>query len=82
MVIIRLARGGSKKRPFYHITVADSRFSRDGRFIEQLGFSNQFARGKEERVRVNQARLDYWLSHGAQVTQSVKNVLKINAKTI
>ncbi|WP_299316627.1 30S ribosomal protein S16, partial [uncultured Halomonas sp.] len=52
MVTIRLARGGAKKRPFYHLTVSDSRNSRDGRFIERLGFFNPIARGQEERLRV------------------------------
>ncbi len=52
MVVIRLARGGSKKRPFYHITVADQRNPRDGRFIERVGFFNPIARGQEERLRV------------------------------
>ena len=56
MVTIRLARGGSKKRPFYHLTVTDSRKSRDGRFIERVGFFNPVARGQEERLRVDRDR--------------------------
>ena len=61
MVIIRLARGGSKKRPFYHLTVTDSRKSRDGRFIERVGFFNPVARGQEERLRIDRDRIDHWL---------------------
>lgn len=76
MVIIRLSRGGSKKRPFYHITVADSRVSRDGRFIERIGFFNPVARGAEENSRIDLDRYDYWVSQGAQVSDRVKQVTK------
>jgi small subunit ribosomal protein S16 len=76
MVIIRLSRGGSKKRPFYHITVADSRVSRDGRFIERIGFYNPIARGGEENSRIDLERYDYWVSQGAQVSDRVKQVTK------
>ncbi|HJL62531.1 MAG TPA: 30S ribosomal protein S16 [Pseudomonadales bacterium] len=76
MVIIRLSRGGSKKRPFYHITVADSRVSRDGRFIERIGFFNPIARGAEEGTRLDLARFDYWTSQGAQVSDRVKQISK------
>ena len=72
MVVIRLARGGSKKRPFYHITVADKRRSRDGRFIERLGFFNPLARGGEERLRIDIERLEYWVRLGAQMSDRVK----------
>ena len=78
MVIIRLARGGSKKRPFYHLTVTDSRKSRDGRFIERVGFFNPVARGQEERLRVDQARIDHWVSLGAQTSDRVAQLLKGN----
>lgn len=71
MVKIRLSRGGSKKRPFYHLTVADSRSSRDGRFIERVGFFNPIARGQEERLRVDAERVDYWVAQGAQVSERV-----------
>jgi small subunit ribosomal protein S16 len=57
MVVIRLSRGGAKKRPFYHLTVTDSRNPRDGSFIERVGFFNPIAAGKEERLRVDQARV-------------------------
>ncbi|GAB6069567.1 30S ribosomal protein S16 [Thiomicrorhabdus hydrogeniphila] len=76
MVVVRLARGGSKKRPFYKLVVADQRFSATGRFIEQVGFYNPIARGQEEKIRVDQARVDYWVAQGAQVSPRVKNVLK------
>ena len=76
MVIIRLSRGGSKKRPFYHVTVADSHVSRDGRFIERLGFYNPLARGAEEGTRIDLERYDYWVSQGAQTSDRVKKVIR------
>lgn len=76
MVVIRLSRGGSKKRPFYHLTVADSRNARDGRFIERVGFFNPIARGQEERIRVSLDRVDYWVSKGAQTSDRVAQLLK------
>ncbi len=76
MVTIRLARGGSKKRPFYHLTVADSRNSRNGRFIERVGFFNPVARGQEERLRVDQERVDHWVAQGAQLSDRVAALLK------
>ena len=76
MVTIRLARGGSKKRPFYHVTVADSRRARDSRYIERVGFFNPIANGEEERVRIDSKRVDYWLSQGAQASDRVKRLLK------
>jgi small subunit ribosomal protein S16 len=80
MVTIRLSRGGAKKRPFYHITVADSRNARDGRFIERVGFFNPVARGQEERLRVDMERVEYWQSKGAQLSPRVAKVLKDAAK--
>ena len=80
MVIIRLALGGSKKRPFYHITVADSRRARDSRFIERVGFFNPVSRGNAERLRVEQERIDFWLSKGAQLSPRVKALLKQQQK--
>ncbi len=76
MVVIRLARGGSKKRPFYHIHVADSRMPRDGRFIERLGFFNPLACGSEEKLRVELERVDFWVARGAQPTDRVAKLLK------
>lgn len=76
MVSIRLARGGSKKRPFYHLTVTDSRNPRDGRFLERVGFFNPVARGQEERLRVDAERIEYWVGQGAQVSDRVRKLLK------
>ncbi len=76
MVTIRMARGGSKKRPFYQIVVTDSRNRRDGRFIERVGFFNPVARGSEERVRIDRERVDYWVSKGAQPSDRVASLLK------
>ena len=76
MVTIRLARGGSKKRPFYHLTVSDSRNARNGRFIERVGFFNPVARGQEERLRVDNERIEYWLSQGAQLSVRVARLVK------
>ncbi|WP_150302785.1 30S ribosomal protein S16 [Pseudomonas saliphila] len=78
MVTIRLARGGSKKRPFYHLTVANSRNARDGRFVERVGFFNPVAAGAEPRLSVNQERVSYWLSMGAQPSERVASLLKEN----
>lgn len=79
MVTIRLSRGGSKKRPFYHLTVADSRNSRDGRFIERVGFFNPIARGQSERLRVDQERYDHWVALGATPSERVAKLLKESA---
>ena len=76
MVTIRLSRGGSKKRPFYHVTVTDSRNSRDGRFIERVGFFNPFARGQEERLRIDLDRIDAWVQKGAQISPRVARLMK------
>lgn len=76
MVTIRLSRGGSKKRPFYHLTVTDSRNARDGRFIERVGFYNPIARGAAERLRVDLERVDHWLGHGATTSDRVKSLIK------
>ena len=75
MVTIRLARHGSKKNPFYHITVADRASSRDGRFVERVGFFNPVARGAAEKLRVDLERVDYWLSVGAQPSERVQKLL-------
>ncbi|MDO6563244.1 30S ribosomal protein S16 [Amphritea sp. 1_MG-2023] len=76
MVTIRLARSGAKKRPFYHLTVADSRNPRDGRFIERVGFFNPLAKGQEETLRINQERIEYWVAKGAQLSDRVAKLLK------
>lgn len=80
MVTIRLARGGSKKRPFYHLTVTDSRNARNGRFIERIGFFNPIARGQEEKLRVDDTRLEYWVGQGAQLSDRVQKLVKESAK--
>jgi len=76
MVVIRLTRGGAKKRPFYHVVVADSRNSRDGRNIERLGFYNPRATGAEETLRLDLERAQYWIDHGAQPSERVKSLIK------
>lgn len=75
MVTIRLARHGSKKNPFYHITVTDRAAARDGRFIERLGFYNPVARGQSEALRIDLKRTDYWLGVGAQPSDVVKKLI-------
>jgi small subunit ribosomal protein S16 len=82
MVSIRLARGGAKNRPFYHIVVTDSRNSRDGHYIERLGFFNPVSRGQEERLRIDTARVDYWKSVGAQPTDRVAQLIKLAKKAV
>ena len=76
MVTIRLARGGAKKRPFYHLVVTNSRSARDGRFIERVGFFNPIASGKEERLRIDTERLNYWIGTGAQLSDRVATLVK------
>jgi small subunit ribosomal protein S16 len=74
---IRLARGGSKKRPFYRIVAADSRMPRDGRFIEKLGTYNPLLpKDSEERVTMNMDRINYWLGEGAQPTDRISRMLE------
>jgi small subunit ribosomal protein S16 len=75
MVKIRLSRGGAKKKPFYHIVVADSRNKRDGRRIERIGFYNPMAKGQEEGLRLDLERVDYWTGVGAQVSERVQNLV-------
>lgn len=79
MVTIRLARGGSKKNPYYYVTVADKRSGRNGRFIERVGFYNPTARGQEEKLRVDLERVKYWQGQGAQVSERVSGLLKTAA---
>ena len=81
MVTIRLSRGGSKKRPFYHLSVTDSRSARNGRFIERVGFFNPVARGQEEKVRIDLVRLQHWVSQGAQMSDRVAQLVKDNKAT-
>lgn len=76
MVTIRLSRGGSKKRPFYQIVVTDKRSPRDGRFIERVGFFNPLARGQEERLRLDLARVEHWIGNGAATSDRVGQLIK------
>ncbi|MFA5662625.1 30S ribosomal protein S16 [Castellaniella sp.] len=76
MVVVRLARGGSKKRPFYSIVAADSRDRRDGRFIERLGFYNPVASEGQENLRIALDRIQYWVEHGAQLSDTVARLVK------
>ncbi len=80
MVIIRLARGGAKKTPFYSVVVADSRNRRDGRFIERVGFYNPSAKEGQEGLRLDTARISHWQSNGAQLSDCVARLVKDNAK--
>lgn len=79
MVVIRLARGGAKKRPFYNIVVAESRNRRDGRFIERVGFYNPIATEKEEGLRLSAERVSFWQARGAQLSDTVAGLVKRNA---
>lgn len=76
MVVIRLARGGAKKRPFYNIVVADSRTRRDGRFIERVGFYNPVAAGAEQPLRVALDRISYWAGQGARLSPTVVRLVE------
>ena len=76
MVTIRLSRGGSKKSPFYHVEVKDSRASRDGRYIERLGYFNPNARGAEKRLSVDLDRVSHWIGVGASTSERVKSLVK------
>ena len=76
MVVIRLARGGSKKRPFYNVVAADSRNRRDGRFIERVGFYNPVANEGQENLRLALDRVQYWAENGAQLSPAVARLVK------
>ena len=81
MVTIRLQRGGAKKRPFYQVVVADSRRARNGKFIENVGFFNPTAQGQSEKLRLDLERVEYWVSHGAGVSDRVARLVK-DAKAV
>ncbi|UDG80929.1 30S ribosomal protein S16 [Candidatus Hartigia pinicola] len=76
MVIIRLSRGGAKKRPFYQIVVTDSRNPRDGRFIERIGFFNPIASGQAEVLRLDLSRIEHWIALGATASDRVMRLVK------
>ena len=80
MVVIRLARGGTKKRPFYRIVAADARARRDGRFIERIGSYNPFAAENEQGLHIATDRLAYWQGVGAQMTQTVERLVRQHKK--
>ena len=77
MVVIRLSRGGAKKRPFYHIVVTDKRNARNGRFIEQVGYFNPIAAGKEIPLKMDVERIQQWIAQGAQPSDRVKHLIKV-----
>ena len=76
MVVIRLARGGAKNRPFYNVVVADSRNRRDGRFIERLGFYSPLAGVGQESLRIALDRVEFWKQNGAQLSPTVTGLVK------
>ncbi|MCC4265687.1 30S ribosomal protein S16 [Oceanimonas baumannii] len=80
MVTIRLQRGGAKKRPFYQVVVADSRYARDGRFIEKVGFFNPIASGQAEKVRLDLERINHWVAQGASLSERVAKLVKDASK--
>lgn len=82
MVVIRMARGGSKKRPFYSLVATDSRDRRDGRFIERIGFYNPVAPEGNEKLRIQLDRIAYWQGVGAQLSPSVARLVKLYGKEV
>ena len=80
MVIIRLSRSGSKKKPYYNVVVQDSRKRRDGRFIERVGFYNPMAQSGAESLRLDQERIAYWKDNGAQISETMSRIIKLQAK--
>ncbi|KTC90793.1 30S ribosomal protein S16 [Fluoribacter dumoffii] len=76
MVVIRLSRGGAKKRPFYHMVVTDSRKRRDGSYIERIGYFNPVARGQEVRLHIDAEKLSHWQKVGAQLSDRVSALVK------
>ena len=80
MVVIRLSRGGAKKRPFYHIVVTEKRSARDGRFIERIGYFNPIAAGKELKLSLDLAKAQDWIAKGAQPSDRVKTLIKMHQK--
>ncbi len=82
MVSIRLSRAGAKKRPFYHLVVTDSRNRRDGRYIERLGFFDPVGNDDQENLRIDLARVDYWISQGAQPSDRVSSLIETQRKAV
>ena len=79
MVVIRLARGGAKKRPFYSLVVADSRRARDGRYVERVGYYNPMAAQGERKLDIALERVSYWRSKGAQLSATVRRLVRQQA---
>lgn len=77
MVVIRLSRGGAKKRPFYHVVVSDKRSARDGRCVERIGYFNPIATGKDVKLELDHERALYWISKGAQPSDRVRRLIKL-----
>lgn len=75
MVTIRLTRRGAKNQPFYHVMVTDSRVRQGGASLEQVGFFNPVSRGKEVRLKLELDRIDYWIGHGAQLSDRVRTLV-------
>jgi small subunit ribosomal protein S16 len=75
MIVIRLSRGGTNKRPFYHVVVSDRRKARDGRYLERLGIFNPIATGGEIRLQLDKERISQWIAKGAQPSDRVKHLL-------
>lgn len=82
MVKIRLARGGTKHRPFYQIVVTDVRNPRDGRFIERIGFFNPISMNQQENLKLNIERINYWIQNGAQLSKRVASLIQKFKKII
>lgn len=82
MVVIRLSRGGSKKRPFYQVVVADSRSPRDGRYIQRVGFFNPLAKGQAPRLELDLEAIEAWTNKGAQLSDRVTSLVKEAKKTV
>jgi small subunit ribosomal protein S16 len=80
MVTIRLARAGTRGRPFYHIVVTDSRRKRDGRYIERIGYFNPIATGGEKELSLDRARVEHWVARGAQLSERVAHLVKQDSK--
>ncbi len=82
MVVVRLSRGGSKKKPFYHMVATDKRCPRDGKYIEEIGYFNPLAKGKAVRLHLKRDRITYWISVGAQLSNRIVSLVKEWDKTI
>ena len=80
MVVIRLARGGAKKKPFYHVVVTDSCRRRDSNYITRVGYYNPVAKGQEVRIHLEMDKIEYWQGTGAKLSDRVKSLIKEHKK--